>query len=100
MTLGKRIRYLREKNGLLQRELANKLGIGEGFLSKIEHDQKLIKREDLQKISKIFDTSIDELEALWLANKVYSIVGLEQNGLQALKVAEEQIAYKISSNGK
>lgn len=100
MTLGEKIRYLREKNGLLQRELANKLGIGEGFLSKIEHDQKLIKREDLQKISKIFNTSIDELEALWLANKVYSIVGLEQNGLQALKVAEEQIAYKISSNGK
>ncbi len=100
MTLGVKIRYLREKNGLLQRELANKLGIGEGFLSKIEHDQKLIKREDLQKISKIFDTSIDELEALWLANKVYSIVGLEQNGLQALKVAEEQIAYNISSNGK
>ena len=39
MTLGQKIRELREKAGLKQRELAYQLGIGEGFLSKVENDQ-------------------------------------------------------------
>jgi len=93
VTLGKKIKELRESSGLLQRELASKLDIGEGFLSKIENDQKNLKREDLGKISKIFKTSINELEKLWLANKLYCIVRDEKQGLNALRVAENEIIY-------
>ena len=98
MTLGQKIRELRENAGLKQRELAYQLGIGEGFLSKVENDQKPLKRDDLSKLSKLFKTPIDELDSLWLANKVYSIVRDEESALTALKVAEEQLKYKNFKN--
>lgn len=96
----KTIKELREQAGLKQRELAYQLGIGEGFLSKVENDQKPLKREDLTKLNELFKTPIEELESLWLANKVYSIVRDEETALSALKVAEEQITYNTLRNGK
>lgn len=100
MTIGHKIRELREQAGLKQRELAQYLGIGEGFLSKVENDQKPLKREDLTKLNKLFKTPIQELESLWLANKVYSIVRDEATALSALRVAEKQITYNILKNEK
>ena len=55
---------------------------------------KTLKREDLTKLNELFKTPIKELESLWLANKVYSIVRDEESALSALKVAEEQVKYK------
>lgn len=98
MTLGQKIRELREQAGLKQRELAYQLEIGEGFLSKVENDQKPLKREDLTKLNKLFKIPIEELESLWLANKLYSIVRDEESALAALKVAEEQVKYKSLKN--
>ncbi len=94
MTIGKKIRQLREEAGLKQRELASQLKIGEGYLSKVENDQKQLKREDLTILSKIFKYPISDLETLWLASKVYCIVRGENVGLEALKVAEEQVEYQ------
>lgn len=93
MTIGEKIRQLREKSGMKQRELAAKLDIGEGFLSKIENNQKLLKREDLKKLSELFNVTHSDLETLWLANKVYDLIKDENQGLDALKVAEEQVKY-------
>lgn len=93
MTIGQKIRQLREESGMKQRELAAKLEIGEGFLSKVENNQKLLKREDLKKISKLFNIAHSDLETLWLANKVYDLIKDEKQGLDALKVAEEQAKY-------
>lgn len=98
MTLGQKIKELRKQADLKQRELAYQLGIGEGFLSKVENDQKLLKREDLTKLNELFKIPIEELESLWLANKLYSIVRDEESALTALKVAEEQVKYKSLKN--
>lgn len=84
---------------MLQRELAMRLEIGEGFLSKVENDQKQLKRDDLKKLSKIFKVSLNELETLWLANKVYGLVKNEAQGSNALKVAEQQLKY-VKTNKK
>jgi len=100
VTIGKRIKELRESSGLLQRELAAKLNIGEGFLSKVENDQKLLKRDDLMILSRLFNVDLSELETLWLANKLYDLIKNENNGLNALKVAEEQVVYKTNINEK
>jgi len=96
MTLGQKIRELRESSGMFQRQLAAILEIGDGYLSKIENDQKIIKREHLKTISKTFNFSIAELEALWIATKIYDIIKDEREALNALKVAEEQVKYKKS----
>jgi len=93
MTLGQKIKQLRESRGMLQRKLASILEIGDGFLSKVESDQKPLKREHLKTISETFEYSYNELEALWIATKVYDLVKDEDEGLNALKVAEEQIKY-------
>lgn len=93
MTIGQQIKQLRESAGMLQRELATKLEIGEGFLSKVESDQKQLKRDDLKKLSRLFKVSLNELETLWLANKVYELIKNENQGSDALKVAEEQLKY-------
>ena len=64
------------------------------ILSKVENDQKALKREHLKTISKTFNCSFSELEALWIGSKVYDIVKDEKEGMSALKVAEEQIKYE------
>lgn len=93
MTIGEKIRALREEKKMLQKELAAMLNVGEGYLSKIEKDKKNIKREHLKTISKIFKCQYNELETLWIAAKVYELIKFEKGGLKALKVAEEQIKH-------
>ena len=44
MTIGQKIRELREKTGMLQRELAYELKVGDAYLSKIESNQKILKK--------------------------------------------------------
>lgn len=95
MTIGQRIKILREKAGMLQRELAYELKVGDAYLSKVENNTKSLKREHLSIISKIFDEPIEKLEALWLASKLYDIVKEEGQALEALKVAEKEIKYQI-----
>jgi len=94
VTIGKKIKELREASGLLQRELAAKLNIGEGFLSKVENDQKHLKRDDLKILSKLFNVKLSELETLWLGNKLYDFIKDERYGLEAMKVAEEKVLYR------
>lgn len=98
MTLGQKIKELRKSSGMFQRQLAAILEIGDGYLSKIESDQKAIKREHLKTISKTFDFSFEKLEALWIATKIYDLIKDEKEGLNALRVAEEQIKYKTLKN--
>lgn len=94
MTLGQKIKELRDSTGMLQRQLAAILEIGDGYLSKVESNQKALKREHLKTISETFNCSFSELEALWIGSKVYDIIKDEKEGMNALKVAEEQMKYE------
>jgi transcriptional regulator with XRE-family HTH domain len=98
MTLGQKIKELRESKGMLQRELASKLEVGDSFLSKIERNQKVLKKGHLASISKIFNFSYTELKTLWLANKVYDIVKDENKAIEVLKVAEQEVKYVRNGN--
>lgn len=100
MTLGQKIKELREGSGMFQRELASKLEIGDGFLSKVESNQKSLKREHLLTLSKIFNYPFSELNALWIGTKLYEIVKNEQEGLNALRVAEQQLSYEKTENAR
>ena len=85
MTLGQKIKESREYQGMLQKDLANRLGIGDTFLSKIETGQKLPKREHLKKLSEIFNIPLIEFETLWIASKISDIIENEEAGQFALK---------------
>ena len=83
MTLGQKIRELREANGMFQRQLASILEIGDGFLSKIESDQKALKREHLKTLSKTFDS----------LNNPRNLSNAEVEEIKTLKTFFDQIFY-------
>ena len=92
MFFGNKIRVLREQKGLVLRKVAAKLDIDTATLSKIELGDRQAKREHLKILSELYGINIQELEKLWLTDKVYDIIEDEEQGLSVLE--EAKTAYK------
>lgn len=58
ITLGERIRHVREKAGLSQEELAHKLKLGQRAISEIENGKRRVGVTELVEISVLTDVSI------------------------------------------
>lgn len=58
---GDRITHLRERNGLTQEELANKLGISRSALSHYEKNRREPDYQILNDLADLFEVSIDYL---------------------------------------
>ena len=91
---GEVIRQRREENELLLRHVAAQLDIDTAMLSKVERGERNVKREHVVLLSEILDIEVNNLLTLWLADRVYEVVQDEENAIQAMKVAEEEIKYK------
>lgn len=74
MLLGKRIRELRNKNGVLQRQLASLLEIDTPMLSKIERGDRRAKRAQIVQLANYFQIDEKELLTLWVADKILEAV--------------------------
>ncbi|MCI8411205.1 MAG: helix-turn-helix transcriptional regulator [Clostridia bacterium] len=61
MTNGERIKYLREKNGFTQKDIATRLGVEPAAISKYELDMREPNIEAIKKLATIFNISIDYL---------------------------------------
>ena len=61
MTNGERIKYLREKSGLTQKDVATKLGLEPAAISKYELDMREPNIEAIKKLANMFNVSIDYL---------------------------------------
>jgi len=61
--LGARIWALRERRGLTRKELGRRTGLSESFIWDLEHGQKGISAENLQKITEALSTNIQNLFA-------------------------------------
>ena len=61
MTNGERLKYLREKKGLTQKDVASRLGLEPAAISKYELDMREPNIEALKKLAIIFNVSIDYL---------------------------------------
>lgn len=59
--LSKRIRSIREKLGLSQEFVAKRLGISRVAVSKIENSERKVSADEIAKLSKIFNLSVDVL---------------------------------------
>jgi len=97
---GGRIKQLREANHLLQRQVATHLEIDTPMLSKIERGERKAKKAQVLILSKVFSADGKELLTLWLADQVVDMVKDEENALQAMMVAEEQIKYSKTKTKK
>ena len=89
MLFGKKIRELRDENGVLQRQLAALLEIDTPMFSKIERGDRRAKREQVIKLAEYFHQDENEMLTLWLADKVLD--GEQELSSQAIEVAQEQI---------
>ena len=61
MTYGKNFKYYREKNGLSQEDLANKLNISRQAKSRWENDWNIPDMANLQELCKLYNITMDEL---------------------------------------
>jgi len=97
MIIGQHLRELREEKGLLLRQVAAFLEVDTAYISKIERGEKNIKREFILKLAELYNTNIEEMLILWLADQLFDLVKNEELGLKALKVTELEL-LKISNN--
>src|SRR5690554_6196655 len=70
MIIGKKLRELREKKGLLLRQVAAELEVDTAYISKMERGEKNIKKEYIIKLAEIYNFDQNELIAIWLADKI------------------------------
>jgi len=90
-TLGETIKSKRLKMGLLQSDVAVKIGIDAPLLSKIEKGLRRLKREQIPKIASILDADEEEILTIWLADQIYDLVKGENLTNVAFKKVEKII---------
>ena len=89
--LGARIKKLREEKGIVQRQVASRLEVDSAYFSKMENDDKPVSRSYNQKRSELFETTTEELETLWLSDKMMEIIQNEPLGLESLRLTEKRL---------
>lgn len=95
MLFGNKIKELRDKQGLLQRQLAAALEIDTPMFSKIERGDRRAKREQVIKLAELLHQDEDYMLKLWLADKVLDVVeGEDKLSNDAISIAQEQINVK------
>ncbi|MBY5950262.1 helix-turn-helix domain-containing protein [Algoriphagus marincola] len=87
MHFGEQIKQLREKRGLLQRQLAASLEIDTPMFSKIERGDRRAKREHVVQLAELLDFDVNQLLSLWLSDQILDIVSSEEVALEALQNA-------------
>ncbi len=92
---GDKIRKLRVKKQIPQRQLAAVLKIDTATYCKIEKGDRRAKRELVTVIADLLEVDSKELIRLWSADKVYDIIAEEEEATQILNVVVESIVkYK------
>lgn len=59
--IGKRLRKLRDETGLSQKVLAERAGISENTLARLERGEHLIAQETTEKLAKALDVSSSDI---------------------------------------
>lgn len=92
MLLGNKIKVLRDKHDVLQRQLAAYLEIDTPMFSKIERGNRRAKRSQVILLAKYFHIDEKEMLSLWLADKVLdALEGEDELSLDALDTAKAEL---------
>lgn len=92
---GKKIRALREAQGLLQRQVAYHLDIDSPMLSNIERGDRRAKREWIPKLAKLLQVSEEELLTAWLADRIQELVQDEKVAKETIKTVATKMGMQI-----
>lgn len=94
-TIGTTLRELRESKNLLLREVGARLSLDPTILSKIEQDKRMPTKEQVKLLANFYKDQKNQVIIAWLSDKLFYEVQDENLALQAMKVAEEKIKYKM-----
>ncbi|MFM2224950.1 MAG: hypothetical protein RJA07_1152 [Bacteroidota bacterium] len=100
LTTGELIRQLRDEKELPLRKIAAKLDIDTSFLSKIERNERRATKEQIIKLTEIFEVEKNYLLVPYLSEIVYYQIGDEDCANEVLKVAEEKVSYLKTQSKK
>lgn len=93
MSIGERIREIREKRGMTQEQLAKRAELSKGFLSDVENDKRNIGSQGLLRIANELGASVDYV----LAGKIVEGAETEQILIpQELSQAAEELNLSYS----
>jgi transcriptional regulator with XRE-family HTH domain len=90
---GLKIKELRKRNRLLQRQVAGHLDMDSPMLSKIERGERKAKKEQISRFASLLKVNTDELLTLWLADQLIEVLEGEALALKAIQVAEGEVKY-------
>lgn len=91
---GQRVRELREKKGLLLRQVAAHLEVDTALMSKIETGDRNASKEQIEKIAEMLGADKVELQKLWLSDKIYATMD------ELPQAAEEAVKYVLRNYRK
>ena len=92
MLFGNKIKELRDKHEVLQRQLAAYLEIDTPMFSKIARGDRRAKRSQVILLARYFHVDEKDMLTLWLADKVLdALEGEEELGLEAINVAKSKL---------
>ncbi len=93
-TFGETLRNLREGKGLLLRQIAAALEVDTAFVSKVERNERMLRKEQVQKVAILLDVPENELLTIWLAEKVSDLVDEEPFAADALNLSLKKLKKK------
>ena len=92
MLFADKIKELREKKQMVQRQFAAALEMDTPMYSKIERGDRRAKREQITIIAQLLQTDENTLVTLWLADKIISAIGDEKKFAEkAFNVAQKYV---------
>ena len=91
--VGELLRELREKEGLLLREVAAAINIDPALLSKIERCDRLPTKGQINDLSQFYKDNGNLIKIFYLSDKLYYEVKDEDIAIEALKLAEEKVNF-------
>jgi transcriptional regulator with XRE-family HTH domain len=92
-SIGETLRELRESKNLLLREVGAQISLDPTILSKIERDERMPTKEQVESLSDFYSENKNKVILAWLSDKVVYQLDGEELGLEAMKVAEQKIKY-------
>lgn len=90
-TLGQLLRGMRERKGLLLREVAAALKMDTALLSKIERDERKPSKVQVLSFAKFYNANSDNLLVALLSDKIANELGSDDVALKAVQIAERKI---------
>ena len=100
ITIGEKLRQIREEKELPLRKVASILDIDVAILSKMERGERKLTKEVVQKLAKVYKYNENELMVLFLSDRIVNDLQGEDLSIDALKAAEEKIKYQNKKGKK